>query len=110
MIDHKGKRKAKCIGESQRTARLFAEKMEAALVLGQLDLKKEEQHKRPFDASFTQWLETDVKAHCKERTYDLYKQTYQLYLLPAFGQKDIGAITRDEVKKLAYRLLAQGSL
>jgi hypothetical protein len=84
--------------------------MEGALVLEQLDLKKEEQHKRPFDAYFTQWLETDVKAHCKERTYDLYKQTYQLYLLPAFGQQDIGAITRDEVKKLAYGRLAHGSL
>jgi integrase len=47
FIDHKGTRKAKCIGESQHTARLFAEKMEAALILGQFDLKKEEQHTRP---------------------------------------------------------------
>ena len=52
LIDHRGKRKAKCIGDSKRTARLFAEKMEAALLLGQLDLKKEEPHKRSFDAYF----------------------------------------------------------
>jgi hypothetical protein len=73
LIDYKGTRKAKCVGDSKRTARLFAEETEAALVLGQLDLKREEQHKRSFDAYFTQWPETDVKAHCKERTYDLYK-------------------------------------
>jgi integrase len=49
-----------------------------------------------------------LKAHWKERTYDLYKQTYRLYLLPAFGQKEIATITRDDVKKFAYGLLTQG--
>ena len=32
----------------------------------------------------------------------------RLYLLPAFGQKDIAAITREDVKRLAYGLLAHG--
>jgi integrase len=107
LIDHKGKRKAKCTGDSQRTARLFAEKMEAALILGQFDLKKKEQHKRPFDAYFRTWLDTYVKAHCKERTYDLYMVSFRRYLLPRFGQKDIGAILREDVKKFVYELLAQ---
>ena len=34
-----------------------AEKMEAALILGQFDLKKEEPHERPFDSYFTNWIE-----------------------------------------------------
>lgn len=52
-------------------------------------------------------METYVKAHCKERTQDLYETAFRLYLLSTFGQKDIGTITREKVKTLAYNLLAQ---
>jgi integrase len=107
LIDHKGKRKAKCVGDSQRTARLFAEKMEAALLLGQFDLSKAEP-RRPFDNYFTHWLETYAKAHCKESAIDRYRRTFRLYLLPALKHKDLGAISRDDVKKLVYGLVSAG--
>jgi len=107
FIDHKGKRKAKCIGESQRTARLFAEKMQAALLLGQFDLSKAEHH-RPFDVYFTNWLETYAKAHCKASTVDRYQRTFRLYLSPALKGKDLGAISRDDVKKLVYAMVSAG--
>jgi integrase len=104
LIDHKGKRKAKCIGDSQRTARLFAEKMEAALILGQFDLSKAEPH-RPFDMY---WLATYAKVHCKASTVDRHQRTFRLYLSPALKQKDLGAISRDDVKKLIYGLVNAG--
>lgn len=107
FIDHKGKRKAKRIGNSKKAAEQVAEKIQAKIALGQFEIK-DEQQRRPFDVYFRNWLETYVKAHCKERTYDLYAAAFRLYLLPAFGQKDITAITREEVKKLAYGMLAQG--
>jgi len=107
FIDHKGKRKAKCIGKSEKAAKEVAGKIEAKLKLGDFSLL-DEKSQRPFDAYFRAWLDTYVKAHCKERTYDLYEAAFRLYLLPAFGQKDITAVTREAVKKLAYGMLAQG--
>src|SRR5262249_50406418 len=106
FIDHKGKRKAKCVG-SRQAAETAAKKIEAKLTLGDFTLL-DEKPRRPFDAYFKNWLDTYVKAHCKERTYDLYADVLRIYLLPHFGQKDIAAITREEVKRLAYGLLAQG--
>lgn len=105
FIDHKGKRKAKCIG-SKQAAETAAKKIEAKLTLGDFSLLNEKPQ-RPFDAYFQNWLDTYIKAHCKERTYDLYLREFEHYLLPRFGQKDINAITREEVKTLAYELLAQ---
>jgi integrase len=107
FIDHHNKRKAKRIGSSKRAAEIAAEKIQARIALGQFEIKDEKQ-RRPFDTHFQTWLDTYVKAHCKERTYELYEAGFRLYLRPAFGQKDITAITREEVKRLAYGLLAQG--
>jgi integrase len=76
------------------------------LTLGDFSLL-DEKPRRPFDAYFRTWLETYVKAHCKERTRVLYLRAFEQHLLPRFGQKDIGTITREEVKQLAYDLLAQ---
>src|SRR5713101_10138684 len=95
FIDHKGKRKVKCIGESKRAAQQVAEKIQAKISLGQFEIM-EEKPQRPFDAYFRNWLDTYVKAHCKERTYDLYADSFRVHLLPHFGQKDIAAITREE--------------
>src|SRR4029450_7493123 len=85
FIDHKGKRKAKCVGESKRAAQQVAEKIQAKISLGQFEITDEKQ-RRPFDVYFQNWLDTYVKAHCKERTYDIYRQTFRLYLLSTFNQ------------------------
>jgi site-specific recombinase XerD len=74
---------------------------------GQFEIKDEKQ-RRPFDTYFQTWLDTYVKAHCKERTDDLYRDIFRLHLLPSFGQQDIATITREDVKRLAHGLLTQG--
>ena len=107
FIDHKGKRKAKRIGASKKAAEQVAEKIQAKIALGQFEIK-DEQKQRPFDTYFRNWMDTYVRAHCKERTVEAYTTVFRLYLAPAFGQTDIGEITRDAVKTLAYGLLAQG--
>src|SRR5262245_20379467 len=106
FIDHKGKRKAKCIGKSEKATKEVAGRIEAKLQLGDFSLL-EEKPQRPFDTYFRTWLDTYVKAHCKERTYDLYESVFRLYLLPTFGHRDIRTITREEVKTLIYGLLAR---
>jgi integrase len=108
FIDYKRKRKAKCIGDSLKTAKLFAEKMEAALLLGQFDLNKDETKSRPFDTYFTNWLNTYAKAHCKPSTVERYQRTFRLYLSPTLKNKDLGTISREDVKKLVYGLVNTG--
>src|SRR5438093_11593741 len=76
FIDHKGKRKAKCVG-SKQAAETAARKIEAKLTLGDFTLLDEKPH-HPFDAYFRNWLDTYVKAHCKERTYDLYEDIFRI--------------------------------
>ncbi|NOT55868.1 MAG: site-specific integrase [Deltaproteobacteria bacterium] len=106
FIDYQGKRKAKCIGDSLKTAKLFAEKMQAALLLGQYDLTKTEQS-RPFDTAFTTWLDLYARVHCKLSTVTGYELAFRRYLLPALGKKDVRAITRNDVQLLVHDLLAK---
>jgi integrase len=106
FIDHAGKRKAKCVGD-KKTATVVAQKIEARLALGDFGVMAEKE-RRPFDAYFRAWLDSYVRAHCKESTLAGYETAYRLYLAPAFGQKDIAEISREEVKQLAYGLLAKG--
>jgi integrase len=50
-----------------------------------------------------------MRTHSQQgRTYEVYGQALRCHLLPHFGQKDIATITREEVKQLAYGMLAQG--
>ena len=84
FIDHKGKRAAKCVGPNKRAAEKVAEIIRAKLALGQFEIGEEKQ-RRSFDAYFRNWLDTYVKAHCKERTVELYGQVFQRSLLPKSG-------------------------
>ena len=107
FIDHHNKRKAKCIGTSKRAAEIAAEKIQARITLGQFGIQ-DEQQKRPFNTYFRHWLETYAHSHCKESTVAGYETSFRLYLEPTFIQKDISEVTRDEVKRLAYTMLANG--
>jgi len=71
------------------------------LTLGDFSLL-DDKPQRPFDAYFQQWLETYARMHCKPSSVDRYSCAFHLFLLPAFGNKDIAAITRDDVKRLTY--------
>jgi integrase len=105
-IDYKGKRKAKCVGD-KRAATTVAQKIEAKLALGDFGVVTEKEA-RPFKPYFRAWLDSYVRANCKESTYVGYEIAFRLYLAPAFGEKDISKITREEVKQLSYRLQGAG--
>src|SRR5438093_7385482 len=120
FIDHKGKRKAKRAGTSEKDANDAAAKIQAKLLLGQFNIEDEEEKRERerqererrerfrFNTYFRNWLNTYVKAHCKERTSNLYAHVFTRYLLPHFQQQDISAITREEVKTLVYGWLSKG--
>ena len=108
-IYRNGKEKAKCVGADKQRAEAIAAKIQAKLTLGELGiLDPSEKRRRPFDAYFRNWLATYVRAHCKDSTFAGYEGAFRLYLLPRFGQTDLSEIPRDEVKQLAYDMLAQG--
>lgn len=106
-IDHKGRRKAKCIGVSKSAAEQVARKIEAKLNLGDVGIL-EEKPARPFDAYCQRWLTTYVKTHCKDATASRYESVARLYLFPLFGSRDIEKITREDIKGLVYDLYASG--
>jgi integrase len=109
-IYHDGKERTRSLktGDEKRASEI-AKKLEAKLILGELKLLEEEPPAapaRPFDAYFTNWLETYARSHCKDSTFAGYQAAFELYLRPTFGSRDLADITRADVKQLAFDLLA----
>jgi hypothetical protein len=105
FIDHKGKRKAKCVGDKRAAEQLKA-KLDAKIALGDFEIS-DEKEQRPFATYFRTWLDTYAHAHCKDSTVAGYETAFRVYLLPRFGEQDITEISREAIKKLAYEMLAQ---
>ena len=108
FINHKGKRKAKCIGNSKRAAIEVAGKIEAKLKLGDLSLLEKEEKLIRFDDYATEWLRTSAAVRCKPSTAEEYERVYVLHLQPMFGAKQLPDITREHVKRLLADKLASG--
>ncbi len=108
FINHNRRRKRKCFGPSaadKAAADRAAKALREALARGDLGLTIEREA-RPFDRYWREWLGSYARAHVKQSTYDGYEATGRLYLIPAFGCKDIRGITRDDVKRLTHTLIA----
>ena len=73
VIDHKNKRKSKCIGPSKRAADQVAEKIRAKLALGQFSLAEEDAEQAvTFAAFYDRWLNTYVAGSAKPSTLERY--------------------------------------
>ena len=64
--------------------------------------------RRPFAAYDRAWLATYAHHHCKPGTVAGYEAAGRLYLIPAFGDRDVRTITREDVKRLVYETLVPG--
>ena len=94
-------------GADLRGGQPLCRTIDARLALGDLGIL-DEGTRRPFDDYHRAWLDSYLRAHCKDATYEVYETGFRLYLEPAFGRRDIGEITREHVKQVAYGMLAQG--
>src|SRR5262247_2403720 len=94
FIDHKGKRKAKCIGKSEKAAKEVAGKIEAKLKLGDFSLLEEKAKPVVFADYAAEWLKTYVAARCKASTEESYKQVLTIHLMPTFGTRMLTDISR----------------
>jgi integrase len=98
FINHKGKRKAKCIGASKRAAEEVKRKLEAKLTLGDMGWL-DQPHRVVTFADYTQhWLDTYVSVACKSSSQRAVRSIVENQLLPAFGTQDLQSITRAQVR------------
>jgi len=100
FINHQGKRKAKCVGDSKRAAEEVKRKLEAKLTLGEFALEDDKSNMPSFQYYAEQWLETYAKLNCKESTYVRYEGVIRNHLIPALGQTPLDALTRETIKQL----------
>jgi integrase len=105
--DHKGKRKAKCVG-SKQAAETAAKKIEAKLTLGDFTLLDEKAKPVSFADYAAEWLKTSAAIRCKPSTAEEYERVCRLYLTPVFGTKHLPDITREQVKRLLAEILERG--
>jgi integrase len=95
------------IGPSKRQAELVLAKRKIAIREQKFGLTRDTTP-RPFATHFAHWLDTYVKTETKASTAAFYITAYRQHLLPFFGQQDIRAITREEVKRFLYQKHAAG--
>ena len=108
FINYKGRRASKRAG-SKRAAKEAAVKIEREIALERFNLETPEE-RRPL--SFRQyaerWMKQHVEMNCKPETARNYRYALDVNLLPALGDKDIRAITRDDVKTLCFDMKQKG--
>jgi len=111
FINHQGRRKAmRCA--SKRAAERAADKIDAALRLGQTGVLDAAQtrHAPTLKAYAERWLETHVRLACKGNTQALYRSRLELHWYPTLGAVPVPSITRDMIRKRVAELLARGNL
>ena len=108
FINHKGKRKAKRIGRDRKEAYEVAKKIEAKLVLGDLDIEKPISAYPTFKEYAGIWLETSIKTLRRRSTYERYKTALNKHVFPALGKVPINEIKRGQIRDLLLKLHNSG--
>jgi integrase len=98
FINHQGKRKAKCVGDSKRAAEEVKRKLEARLTLGDIGILNETPPPVSFAEYAQQWLERYVAVECKVSSRRILRALVHNHLLPVFGGTPLQDITRAQVK------------
>ena len=98
FIDHQGDRKAKKIGRDKRLAIDVAKKIEAKLILGEMNLDKPDNKVPKFQEYAKAWIDVTVPATCKPSSVSSYKGLLDNHILPLFGPKPVNEINRLMVK------------
>lgn len=106
FINHNGKRKAKKIGKDKRLARDVAKKVEAKLVLGEMNLEKAEPPCPTFKEYAEMWL--SLPHDFKESTRDEYRRKLRLHAFPEIGKCRLDEIDKRRLQSLFNTLLLKG--
>jgi integrase len=109
FIDYRGKRKAKRCA-SKRAAELAADKIDAALKLGQTDILAARPEAVPTFAEYAElWLQLIEATRVRPSTAADYRTRLRVRLLPLIGSLPLTAITRERVRTCLAELAAIGN-
>jgi integrase len=104
MIDHQGKRKSKKIGKDKTTANKIARKIEAKLVLGDMEMLEVKPTKQPSLEEYAKrWLEDYIKPLRRPSTHERYSDILERHVFPTLGKKPIDQIKRYEIRNLILK-------
>lgn len=106
FVEHHGQRKSKKIGRDKRFALEAAKKIEAKLILGDLNLKNADD--KTFGHYAKSWIETTVPATCKKISISDYTGILKNHLLPDLENTPVTEITKATVKKLLQKKIKEG--
>jgi integrase len=109
LVNHHGRRKAKCVGSSREVAEQVRRQVEAKLALGELGFLADSTD-LTFEQYAQRWLKQHAEVELKPSTVDSYSQLLRLYVLPFFGPMQVTAIRRDQVKDFLGEWSAKGEL
>src|SRR5438309_7886819 len=107
FINHKGRRKAKRVGD-KKAAELAATKIRARLALGDHALLEEERRDLTLQEATEQWLTTHLQlGQIRASTHADYSCALRLHAYPRIGSKPVAGITREDMRSLVVGLLSQ---
>ena len=108
FINHNGRRKAKCVGDSRAAAMQVKRVLEAKLTLGDAGILDKAPSQMPtFGAYADLWLKDYARLVCKRSTVGGYKGSLDQYLRPIFSSRRLDAIKRKDIKGLISDLIAK---
>ena len=106
FVNHRGTRKAKKIGKDKRLAKEVAEKIEAKLTLGVLDLNKFNKKCPSVKEYAKMWL---ALPHDRgETTQQGHIRNLELHVYPVLGMRQVDQVKRKHIKAMFDALLTNG--
>ena len=105
FINHRGRRRAKRIGDRQ-TARRVAREIRERLALGDLDLRPSEDRQQ-VRAYADRWLES-ATGSLKASTVAFYRSTLTRYIYPMLGTRRVSSVRRVDCRELIAGCRAKG--
>lgn len=108
VVDWKGRRKSKCIGQSKAVALDVQRKVEKKLADGDFSIFDDASESVTFTSYADKWLKEYAALHMKESSAANTRGYLDRYVKPEFGAKPIKSIRRDQVKTWIASLVQKG--
>jgi integrase len=114
FINHRGRRKAKRVGEGEkakRAAHRAAEIIQGKLAAGDVSALEDSRGRvRTLKEFAEEWLKTAVMLHCKPATQENYQGAMRRHWLPALGALALSGVTRERIRMVMAEKLSKGDL
>ncbi|HUP36870.1 MAG TPA: site-specific integrase [Candidatus Limnocylindria bacterium] len=114
FINHRGRRKAKRVGEgdkAKRAAQRAAEIIQGKLASGDVSALEESRGRiRTLKDFAEEWLSAAVLLHCKPATQENYRVALRRHWLPALGALPLSSVTRERIRTVMAEKLSKAEL